>query len=127
MNKKNLIKDSDDIFFELMGSEQKKGDFQKMMETMQKKYSMSHSFFSNLLSFLYKETKKHLNEKERNNLKEVFGMEISDQIMSETLLGKLKYDPIKKQFYESNKRVRIHLTEEGKIGKAYEISDQREH
>jgi|TARA_Y100000296_G_scaffold9862_1_gene11385 hypothetical protein len=127
MNKKNLIKDSDDIFFELMGSEQKKGDFQKMMETMQKKYSMSHSFFSNLLSFLYKETKKHLNEKERNNLKEVFGMEISDQIMSEALLGKLKYDPIKKQFYESNKRVRIHLTEEGKIGKAYEISDQREH
>ena len=71
LNKKNHISDSDDMFFELMGSEQNKGDFHKMMEIMQKKYVMSFSFFHSMLFLLNKETKKYLNEKERDYLKEV--------------------------------------------------------
>jgi hypothetical protein len=125
LNKKNLIKDSDDMFFELMGNSENIGDFNKMMEVMQRKYIMSFSFFNSFLFLLHKETKKYLNEKERNDLKQLFGMEFSDQNISEMLLGKIKYDPIKKKFYESDKRVRIHLTKEGKIGKVYEISDQK--
>ena len=107
LNKKNHIKDSDDMFFELQGSEQNKGDFKRMMEIMQKKYVMSFSFFHSLLFLINKETKKYLNEKERDYLKQLFGMELSGSNISEMLLGKLKYDPFKKKFYESNKRVRI--------------------
>ena len=121
LNKKNHIKDSDDMFFELMGSEQNKGDFHKMMEIMQKKYVMSFSFFHSMLFLLNKETKKYLNEKERDYLKQLFGMELSGSNISKMLLGKLKYDPIKKKFYESNKRVRINLSK----GKVYEINDQK--
>jgi len=121
LNKKNHIKDSDNIFFELMGSEQNKGDFKKMMEVMQKKYVMSFSFFHSFLYLLDKEAKKHLNDKEINYLKQLFGMQLSDQNISEMLLGKIKYDPINKKFYESNKRVRINLSK----GKVYEINDQK--
>ena len=121
LNKKNLIKDSDDMFFELMGNSENIGDFNKMMEVMQKKYIMSFSFFNSFLFLLHKETKKYLNEKERNYLKQLFGMELTDQNISEMLLGKIKYDPIKKRFYESDKRVRIDLRK----GKIYEINDQR--
>ena len=125
LNKKNHIKDSDDMFFELQGSEQNKGDFKRMMEIMQKKYVMSFSFFHSMLFLLNKETKKYLNEKERDYLKQLFGMELSGSNISKMLLGKLKYDPIKKKFYESDKRVRIHLTKEGKVEKLYEIRDQK--
>ena len=125
LNKKNHIKDSDDMFFELMGTEQNKGDFKRMMEIMQKKYVMSFSFFHSMLFLLNKETKKYLNEKERDYLKQLFGMELSGSNISKMLLGKLKYDPIKKKFYESDKRVRIHLTKEGKVEKLYEIRDQK--
>jgi hypothetical protein len=125
LNKKNHISDSDDMFFELMGSEQNKGDFHKMMEIMQKKYVMSFSFFHSMLFLLNKETKKYLNEKERDYLKQLFGMELSGSNISKMLLGKIKYDPIKKKFYESDKRVRIHLTKEGKVEKVYEIRDQK--
>ena len=125
LNKKNHISDSDEMFFELMGSEQKKGDFHKMMEIMQKKYVMSFSFFHSMLFLLNKETKKYLNEKERDYLKQLFGMELSGSNISKMLLGKIKYDPIKKKFYESDKRVRIHLTKEGKVEKVYEIRDQK--
>lgn len=121
LNKKNHISDSDDMFFELMGSEQNKGDFHKMMEVMQKKYVMSFSFFHSMLFLLNKETKKYLNEKERDYLKQLFGMELSGSNISEMLLGKIKYDPVKKRFYESDKRVRINLTE----GKVHEIRDQK--
>ena len=121
LNKKNQIKDSDDMFFELQGSEQNKGDFKRMMEVMQKKYVMSFSFFHSLLFLINKETKKHLNEKERDYLKQLFGMELSGSNISEMLLGKIKYDPVKKRFYESDKRVRINLTE----GKVHEIRDQK--
>ena len=121
LNKKNHIKDSDNIFFELMGSEQNKGDFKKMMEIMKKKYVMSFSFFNSFLYLLDKEAKKHLNDKEINYLKQLFGMQLSDQNISEMLLGKIKYDPINKKFYESNKRVRINLSK----GKVYEINDQK--
>ena len=121
LNKKNQIKDSDDMFFELMGSEQNKGDFKKMMEIMKKKYVMSFSFFHSFLYLLDKEAKKHLNDKEINYLKQLFGMQLSDQNISEMLLGKIKYDPINKKFYESNKRVRINLSK----GKVYEINDQK--
>jgi|TARA_R110002020_G_scaffold155843_2_gene337188 hypothetical protein len=121
LNKKNQIKDSDNIFFELMGSEQNKGDFKKMMEIMKKKYVMSFSFFHSFLYLLDKEAKKHLNDKEINYLKQLFGMQLSDQNISEMLLGKIKYDPINKKFYESNKRVRINLSK----GKVYEINDQK--
>ena len=121
LKKKNQIKDSDDMFFELQGSEQNKGDFKRMMETMQKKYVMSFSFFHSLLFLINKETKKHLNEKERDYLKQLFGMELSGSNISEMLLGKIKYDPVKKRFYESDKRVRINLTE----GKVHEIRDQK--
>jgi len=125
LNKKNHIKDSDDMFFELQGSEQNKGDFKRMMEIMQKKYVMSFSFFHSLLFLINKETKKYLNEKERDYLKQLFGMELSGSNISKMLLGKIKYDPIKKKFYESDKRVRIHLTKEGKVEKVYEIRDQK--
>ena len=125
LNKKNQIKDSDNIFFELMGSEQNKGDFKKMMEIMKKKYVMSFSFFHSFLYLLDKEAKKHLNDKEINYLKQLFGMQLSGSNISKMLLGKLKYDPIKKKFYESDKRVRIHLTKEGKVEKLYEIRDQK--
>ena len=125
LNKKNHIKDSDDMFFELQGSEQNKGDFKRMMEIMQKKYVMSFSFFHSMLFLLNKETKKYLNEKERDYLKQLFGMELSGSNISKMLLGKIKYDPIKKKFYESDKRVRIHLTKEGKVEKVYEIRDQK--
>ena len=125
LNKKNHISDSDDMFFELMGTEQNKGDFHKMMEIMQKKYVMSFSFFHSMLFLLNKETKKYLNEKERDYLKQLFGMELSGSNISKMLLGKIKYDPIKKKFYESDKRVRIHLTKEGKVEKLYEIRDQK--
>ena len=125
LNKKNHIKDSDDMFFELQGSEQNKGDFKRMMEIMQKKYVMSFSFFHSMLFLLNKETKKYLNEKERDYLKQLFGMELSGSNISKMLLGKIKYDPIKKKFYESDKRVRIHLTKEGKVEKLYEIRDQK--
>ena len=125
LSKKNHIKDSDNIFFELMGSEQNKGDFKKMMEIMKKKYVMSFSFFHSFLYLLDKEAKKHLNDKEINYLKQLFGMQLSDQNISEMLLGKIKYDPINKKFYESDKRVRIHLTKEGKVEKVYEIRDQK--
>tara|TARA_R100001480_G_scaffold45858_1_gene59170 strand:+ start:628 stop:1005 length:378 start_codon:yes stop_codon:yes gene_type:complete len=121
LNKKNHIKDSDDMFFELQGSEQNKGDFKRMMEIMQKKYVMSFSFFNSFLYLLDKEAKKHLNDKEINYLKQLFGMQLSDQNISEMLLGKIKYDPINKKFYESNKRVRINLSK----GKVYEINDQK--
>ena len=121
LSKKNHIKDSDNIFFELMGSEQNKGDFKKMMEIMKKKYVMSFSFFHSFLYLLDKEAKKHLNDKEINYLKQLFGMQLSDQNISEMLLGKIKYDPINKKFYESNKRVRINLSK----GKVYEINDQK--
>ena len=121
LNKKNLIKDSDDMFFELMGNSENIGDFNKMMEVMQKKYIMSFSFFNSFLRLLHKETKKYLNEKERNDLKQLFGMELSGSNISEMLLGKIKYDPVKKRFYESDKRVRIDLRK----GKIYEINDQR--
>ena len=121
LNKKNQIKDSDNIFFELQGSEQNKGDFKKMMEIMKKKYVMSFSFFHSFLYLLDKEAKKHLNDKEINYLKQLFGMQLSDQNISEMLLGKIKYDPINKKFYESNKRVRINLSK----GKVYEINDQK--
>ena len=121
LNKKNHIKDSDDMFFELQGSEQNKGDFKRMMEVMKKKYVMSFSFFHSLLFLINKETKKHLNEKERDYLKQLFGMELSGSNISEMLLGKIKYDPVKKRFYESDKRVRINLTE----GKVHEIRDQK--
>ena len=121
LNKKNHIKDSDDMFFELQGSEQNKGDFKRMMEIMQKKYVMSFSFFHSFLYLLDKEAKKHLNDKEINYLKQLFGMQLSDQNISEMLLGKIKYDPINKKFYESNKRVRINLSK----GKVYEINDQK--
>ena len=121
LNKKNHIKDSDDMFFELQGSEQNKGDFKRMMEIMQKKYVMSFSFFHSLLFLINKETKKYLNEKERDYLKQLFGMELSGSNISEMLLGKIKYDPVKKRFYESDKRVRINLTE----GKVHEIRDQK--
>ena len=121
LNKKNQIKDSDNMFFELMGSEQNKGDFHKMMEVMKKKYVMSFSFFHSMLFLLNKETKKYLNEKERDYLKQLFGMELSGSNISEMLLGKIKYDPVKKRFYESDKRVRINLTE----GKVHEIRDQK--
>ena len=121
LSKKNHIKDSDNIFFELMGSVQNKGDFKKMMEVMQKKYVMSFSFFHSFLYLLDKEAKKHLNDKEINYLKQLFGMQLSDQNISEMLLGKIKYDPINKKFYESNKRVRINLSK----GKVYEINDQK--
>ena len=125
LNKKNHISDSDDMFFELMGTEQNKGDFHKMMEIMQKKYVMSFSFFHSMLFLLNKETKKYLNEKERDYLKQLFGMELSGSNISKMLLGKIKYDPIKKKFYESDKRVRIHLTKKGKVEKVYEIRDQK--
>ena len=125
LNKKNHISDSDDMFFELMGSEQNKGDFKRMMEIMQKKYVMSFSFFHSMLFLLNKETKKYLNEKERDYLKQLFGMELSGSNISKMLLGKIKYDPIKKKFYESDKRVRIHLTKKGKVEKVYEIRDQK--
>jgi len=125
LNKKNHIKDSDDMFFELQGSEQNKGDFKRMMEIMQKKYVMSFSFFNSFLYLLDKEAKKHLNDKEINYLKQLFGMELSGSNISKMLLGKIKYDPIKKKFYESDKRVRIHLTKEGKVEKLYEIRDQK--
>ena len=121
LKKKIHIKDSDNMFFELMGSEQNKGDFHKMMEVMQKKYVMSFSFFHSFLYLLDKEAKKHLNDKEINYLKQLFGMQLSDQNISEMLLGKIKYDPINKKFYESNKRVRINLSK----GKVYEINDQK--
>jgi len=121
LNKKNHISDSDDMFFELMGTEQNKGDFKRMMEIMQKKYVMSFSFFHSMLFLLNKETKKYLNEKERDYLKQLFGMELSGSNISEMLLGKIKYDPVKKRFYESDKRVRINLTE----GKVHEIRDQK--
>ena len=121
LKKKNHNKDSDDMFFELQGSEQNKGDFKRMMEIMQKKYVMSFSFFHSLLFLINKETKKYLNEKERDYLKQLFGMELSGSNISEMLLGKIKYDPIKKKFYESDKRVRINLTE----GKVHEIRDQK--
>ena len=104
-----------------MGSEQNKGDFKKMMEIMKKKYVMSFSFFHSFLYLLDKEAKKHLNDKEINYLKQLFGMQLSDQNISEMLLGKIKYDPINKKFYESNKRVRINLSK----GKVYEINDQK--
>ena len=125
LNKKNHISDSDDMCFELMGTEQNKGDFKRMMEIMQKKYVMSFSFFHSMLFLLNKETKKYLNEKERDYLKQLFGMELSGSNISKMLLGKLKYDPIKKKFYESDKRVRIHLTKKGKVEKVYEIRDQK--
>ena len=125
LNKKNHISDSDDMFFELMGTEQNKGDFKRMMEIMQKKYVMSFSFFHSMLFLLNKETKKYLNEKERDYLKQLFGMELSGSNISKMLLGKIKYDPVKKKFYESDKRVRIHLTKEGKVEKLYEIRDQK--
>ena len=125
LNKKNHIKDSDDMFFELQGSEQNKGDFKRMMEIMQKKYVMSFSFFNSFLYLLDKEAKKHLNDKEINYLKQLFGMQLSGSNISKMLLGKIKYDPIKKKFYESDKRVRIHLTKEGKVEKLYEIRDQK--
>ena len=125
LNKKNHISDSDDMFFELMGTEQNKGDFKRMMEIMQKKYVMSFSFFHSMLFLLNKETKKYLNEKERDYLKQLFGMELSGSNISKMLLGKIKYDPIKKKFYESDKRVRIHLTKKGKVEKVYEIRDQK--
>ena len=125
LNKKNHIKDSDDMFFELQGSEENKGDFKRMMEIMQKKYVMSFSFFHSMLFLLNKETKKYLNEKERDYLKQLFGMELSGSNISKMLLGKIKYDPIKKKFYESDKRVRIHLTKKGKVEKVYEIRDQK--
>ena len=125
LNKKNHISDSDDMFFELMGSEQNKGDFHKMMEIMQKKYVMSFSFFHSMLFLLNKETKKYLNEKERDYLKQLFGMELSGSNISKMLLGKIKYDPIKKKFYESDKRVSIHLTKKGNVEKVYEIRDQK--
>ena len=125
LKKKNHIKDSDDMFFELQGSEQNKGDFHKMMEVMQKKYVMSYSFFPSLLFLINKEAKKHLNDKEINYLKQLFGMQLSGSNISKMLLGKIKYDPIKKKFYESDKRVRIHLTKEGKVEKLYEIRDQK--
>ena len=125
LKKKNIIKDSDNMFFELQGSEQNKGDFKRMMEVMQKKYVMSFSFFHSMLFLLNKETKKYLNEKERDYLKQLFGMELSGSNISKMLLGKIKYDPIKKKFYESDKRVRIHLTKEGKVEKLYEIRDQK--
>jgi len=125
LNKKNHISDSDDMFFELMGTEQNKGDFKRMMEIMQKKYVMSFSFFHSMLFLLNKETKKYLNEKERDYLKQLFGMQLSGSNISKMLLGKIKYDPIKKKFYESDKRVRIHLTKEGKVEKVYEIRDQK--
>jgi len=96
-------------------------DFKKMMEVMQKKYVMSFSFFHSFLYLLDKEAKKHLNDKEINYLKQLFGMQLSDQNISEMLLGKIKYDPINKKFYESNKRVRINLSK----GKVYEINDQK--
>ena len=121
LNKKNHISDSDDMFFELMGTEQNKGDFKRMMEIMQKKYVMSFSFFHSMLFLLNKETKKYLNEKERDYLKQLFGMELSGSNISKMLLGKIKYDPVKKRFYESDKRVRINLTE----GKVHEIRDQK--
>ena len=121
LNKKNHISDSDDMFFELMGSEQNKGDFKRMMEIMQKKYVMSFSFFNSFLYLLDKEAKKHLNDKEINYLKQLFGMQLSGSNISKMLLGKIKYDPIKKKFYESDKRVRINLTE----GKVHEIRDQK--
>ena len=121
LNKKNLIKDSDDMFFELMGNSENIGDFNKMMEVMQKKYVMSFSFFHSMLFLLNKETKKYLNEKERDYLKQLFGMELSGSNISKMLLGKIKYDPVKKKFYESDKRVRINLTE----GKVHEIRDQK--
>ena len=121
LKKKNIIKDSDNMFFELQGSEQNKGDFKRMMEVMKKKYVMSFSFFHSLLFLINKETKKHLNEKERDYLKQLFGMELSGSNISEMLLGKIKYDPVKKRFYESDKRVRINLTE----GKVHEIRDQK--
>ena len=121
LNKKNHISDSDDMFFELQGSEQNKGDFKRMMEIMQKKYVMSFSFFHSLLFLINKETKKHLNEKERDYLKQLFGMELSGSNISKMLLGKIKYDPMNKKFYESNKRVRINLSK----GKVYEINDQK--
>ena len=121
LNKKNQIKDSDNIFFELMGSEQNKGDFKKMMEIMKKKYVMSFSFFHSFLYLLDKEAKKHLNDKEINYLKQLFGMQLSGSNISKMLLGKIKYDPINKKFYESNKRVRINLSK----GKVYEINDQK--
>ena len=125
LKKKNIINDSDNMFFELMGSEQNKGDFHKMMEVMQKKYVMSFSFIHSMLFLLNKETKKYLNEKERDYLKQLFGMELSGSNISKMLLGKIKYDPVKKKFYESDKRVRIHLTKEGKVEKLYEIRDQK--
>ena len=78
-----------------------------------------------MLFLLNKETKKYLNEKERDYLKQLFGMELSGSNISKMLLGKIKYDPIKKKFYESDKRVRIHLTKEGKVEKLYEIRDQK--
>tara|TARA_Y100001960_G_scaffold6714_1_gene6843 strand:+ start:870 stop:1268 length:399 start_codon:yes stop_codon:yes gene_type:complete len=128
LKKINLIKDSDDMFFELMGSEDNKGDFKKMMEIMQKKYVMSFSFFHSLLFLINKETKKHLNEKERDYLKQLFGMELSGssildgQIISEMLLGKIKYDPIKKKFYETNRGVRLKL-----IGERVYENDKKRH
>jgi len=121
LNKKNHISDSDDMFFELMGTEQNKGDFKRMMEIMQKKYVMSFSFFNSFLYLLDKEAKKHLNDKEINYLKQLFGMQLSGSNISKMLLGKIKYDPVKKKFYESDKRVRINLTE----GKVHEIRDQK--
>ncbi len=121
LKKKNHIKDSDDMFFELQGSEQNKGDFKRMMEIMQKKYVMSFSFFNSFLYLLDKEAKKHLNDKEINYLKQLFGMQLSGSNISKMLLGKIKYDPVKKRFYESDKRVRINLTE----GKVHEIRDQK--
>ena len=122
LKKINLIKDSDDMFFELMGSEDNKGDFKKMMEIMQKKYVMSFSFFHSLLFLINKETKKHLNEKERDYLKQLFGMELSGSNISEMLLGKIKYDPIKKKFYETNKGVRLKL-----IGERVYENDKKRH
>jgi|TARA_R100001594_G_scaffold140723_1_gene186075 hypothetical protein len=122
LKKINLIKDSDDMFFELMGSEDNKGDFKKMMEIMQKKYVMSFSFFHSLLFLINKETKKHLNEKERDYLKQLFGMELSGSNISEMLLGKIKYDPIKKKFYETNRGVRLKL-----IGERVYENDKKRH
>ena len=52
-------------------------------------------------------------------------MQLSGSNISKMLLGKIKYDPIKKKFYESDKRVRIHLTKKGKVEKVYEITDQK--
>ena len=122
LKKINLIKDSDDMFFELIGSEDNKGDFKKMMEIMQKKYVMSFSFFHSLLFLINKETKKHLNEKERDYLKQLFGMELSGSNISEMLLGKIKYDPIKKKFYETNRGVRLKL-----IGERVYENDKKRH